>query len=161
MALIESCQLKAVNTSEAARLQLSDSLKCDQKQKYRVVAARYASTREPRYTPIEHAEESAKKDKKRGKGKNSSAGNLLGNSTAAGSLHLAATAGKLSQINDTRWEDLRELTAAVTAPVFAAAVANALRYDKPHCLSGESPAPDSSTRQTAHYVSWLPAPTSL
>ncbi|MCE5162750.1 hypothetical protein [Plesiomonas sp. PI-19] len=87
MALIESCQLKAVNTSEAARLQLSDSLKCDQKQKCRVVAARYASTLAPRYMPREHAEESAKKDKKRdkgkGKGKNRSAGNLLGNSTAA------------------------------------------------------------------------------
>ncbi|MEJ8678501.1 hypothetical protein P0C22_08000 [Plesiomonas shigelloides] len=89
MALIESCQLKAVNTSEAARLQPNDSLKCDQKQKCRVVAARYASTQVPRYMPREHAEESAKKDKKRDKekekekGKNSSAGNPLGNSTAA------------------------------------------------------------------------------
>jgi hypothetical protein len=64
MVLIESCQLKAVNTSEATRLQLSDSLKCDQKQKYGVVAARYASTQVPRYMPREHAEESAKKDKK-------------------------------------------------------------------------------------------------
>ncbi|MGL5673062.1 MAG: hypothetical protein ACRDC9_08285 [Plesiomonas shigelloides] len=105
MALIESCQLKTVNTSEAARLQPSDSLKCDQKQKYREVAARYASIQAPRYMPREHAEESAKKDKKRGKGKNSSAGNLLGNSTAAGSPHLAATAGKPSQISDTLWED--------------------------------------------------------
>ncbi|KAB7696082.1 hypothetical protein GBN15_11150 [Plesiomonas shigelloides] len=112
MALIESCQLKTINTSEAARLQPSDSLKCDQKQKYRVVAARYASTQVPRYMPREHAEESAKKDKKRdkgkgkgkGKGKNRSVGNLLGNSTAAAAC-IWATAGKLSLISDMRWED--------------------------------------------------------
>ncbi|HAD40803.1 MAG TPA: hypothetical protein DCF88_11915, partial [Plesiomonas shigelloides] len=85
IALIESCQLKTVNTSEATRLQPSDSLKCDQKQKCRVVAARYASIWVGNNTPREHSEESAKKNKKRdkGKGKNSSVGNLLGNSTAA------------------------------------------------------------------------------
>ncbi|MGL5267103.1 MAG: hypothetical protein ACRC9E_12965 [Plesiomonas shigelloides] len=77
-----------------------------------MVAARYASIQAPRNMLREHAEESAKKDKKRDKGKGKGKEREKQERRKSprqfhrsGSPHLAATAGKLSQISDMRWED--------------------------------------------------------